>query len=122
MALTISLFDNQFFNTTNTMAFTFTDENLNGIIAEGNAVVVDFWATWCGPCRAIAPIIEELAHDYEGRVLIGKCDVDECSDAAAEFGIRSIPTLLFFKDGKLVDRHVGGTTRDVLEAKVKALL
>lgn len=104
------------------MAKEFTDENLNQTIAAGAPVVVDFWATWCGPCRAIAPIVEQLAADYEGRVLIGKCDVDENSDAAAEYGIRSIPTLLFFKDGKLVDRHVGGTTRDVLEAKVKALL
>lgn len=104
------------------MAKEFTDENLNQTIAAGGPVVVDFWATWCGPCRALAPIVEQLAADYEGRVLIGKCDVDDNSDAAAEFGIRSIPTLLFFKDGKLVDRHVGGTTRDVLEAKVKALL
>ena len=104
------------------MAFTFNDENLKQAIASGKPVVVDFWATWCGPCRMIAPVVEALAADYEGRVLIGKYDVDEGADMAAEYGVRNIPTLLFFKDGNLVDRHVGSTTRDDLEGKIKALL
>lgn len=104
------------------MAITFNDENLKQAIESGKPVVVDFWATWCGPCRMIAPIVEELAAQYEGQVTIGKYDVDEGTDMAVEYGVRNIPTLLFFKDGKLVDRNVGSTTRDALEAKVKALL
>lgn len=105
------------------MAQIFTDENLPAIIQGGAPVVVDFWATWCGPCRMVAPIVEELAKEYEGRVNIGKYDVDEAGgDMAAEFGIRSIPTLLFFKGGQLVDRQVGATTRDALKAKIDALL
>ena len=104
------------------MAITFNDENLKQAIESGKPVVVDFWATWCGPCRMIAPIVEELAAQYEGQVTIGKYDVDECTDMAVEYGVRNIPTLLFFKDGQLVDRNVGSTTRDALEAKVKALL
>lgn len=104
------------------MAITFNDENLKQAIESGKPVVVDFWATWCGPCRMIAPIVEELAAQYEGQVTIGKYDVDEGTDMAVEYGVRNIPTLLFFKDGQLVDRNVGSTTRDALEAKVKALL
>ncbi len=104
------------------MEIVFNDENLKEIIASGKPVVVDFWATWCGPCRMIAPIVEELAAKYNGKVIIGKYDVDEGTDMAADFGVRNIPTLLFFKDGKLVDRNVGSTTREALEAKVKALL
>ena len=104
------------------MAITFNDENLKQAIESGKPVVVDFWATWCGPCRMIAPIVEELAAQYEGQVTIGKYDVDEGTDMAVEYGVRNIPTLLFFKDGKLVDRNVGSTTRDALEAIVKALL
>lgn len=104
------------------MEIVFNDENLKEIIASGKPVVVDFWATWCGPCRMIAPIVEELAAKYNGKVIIGKYDVDEGADMAADFGVRNIPTLLFFKDGKLVDRNVGSTTLEALEAKVKALL
>ena len=104
------------------MAFVFNDENLKQEIASGKPVVVDFWATWCGPCRMIAPIVEELAAQYDGQVLIGKYDVDDGADMAAEYGVRNIPTLLFFKDGQLVDRNVGSTTRETLEQKIKALL
>ena len=104
------------------MAFVFTDENLKQEIESGKPVVVDFWATWCGPCRSIAPIVEELAQAYDGRVLIGKYDVDEGTDMAAEFGVRNIPTLLFFKDGQLVDRMVGSTGRDALTEKIETLL
>ncbi|MBQ7690409.1 MAG: thioredoxin [Muribaculaceae bacterium] len=104
------------------MALTFNDESLKQAIASGKPVVVDFWATWCGPCRMIAPVVEALAADYEGRVLIGKYDVDEGTEMAAEYGVRNIPTLLFFKDGQLVQRHVGSTTRDTLEQIIKTLL
>ena len=104
------------------MAFVFTDENLKQEIESGKPVVVDFWATWCGPCRVIGPIVEDLAKDYEGRVVIGKYDVDEGGDMAAEYGVRNIPTLLFFKDGQLVDRNVGTASREMLAAKIDALL
>lgn len=85
-------------------------------------MVIDFWATWCGPCRMLAPVVEELEKEYEGRVKIGSCNVDENQDAAAKLGIRSIPTLLFFKDGKLVDRSVGVVPKSDLAQKIEALL
>ena len=89
------------------MALEITDNNYKEILAEGKPVVIDFWAPWCGPCKMVGPIIEELAAEYEGKVAIGKCDVDDNNDAATEFGIRSIPTVLFFKDGQLVDKKFG---------------
>lgn len=85
-------------------------------------LVVDFWATWCGPCRMIAPIIEELAKEYDGKINVGKCDVEECDDIAAEFGIRNIPTILFFKGGEVVDKLVGAASKSKIEDKFKALL
>ena len=80
------------------MALEITDNNFKEILAKGTPVVIDFWAPWCGPCKMVGPIIDELAKEYEGRVIMGKCDVDENSDLPAEFGIRNIPTVLFFKD------------------------
>lgn len=85
-------------------------------------LVVDFWATWCGPCRMVAPIIEELAKEYDGKINVGKCDVEECDDIAAEFGIRNIPTILFFKGGEIVDKMVGAASKSKIEEKFKALL
>lgn len=85
-------------------------------------LVVDFWATWCGPCRMIAPIIEELAKEYDGKINVGKCDVEECDDIAAEFGIRNIPTILFFKGGEIVDKMVGAASKSKIDEKFKALL
>ena len=84
--------------------------------------MVDLWATWCGPCKAIAPIIAELAKEYEGKIAVGKCDVEENDDIAMEFGVRNIPTILFFKGGKLVDKFVGAASKSVLDEKFKALL
>lgn len=104
------------------MAFVFTDDNVRQEIATGKPVVVDFWAEWCGPCKSIAPIVEELAEEYEDRVLIGKYDVDEGTDFLSDHNIRNIPTILFFKNGEMVERNVGSISKEKLEEKIKALL
>ena len=85
-------------------------------------VMVDFWATWCGPCRMIAPLVEELAAEYDGKVVIGKCNVDENQEVPMKYGIRNIPTLLFFKDGELVDRMVGAASKADIAKKLDSLL
>ena len=99
-----------------------TNENFETYRNGELPLVVDLWATWCGPCRMVAPIISELAQEYDGKVVIGKCDVEENDDVASEFGVRNIPTILFLKGGQLVDKFVGAATKGVLEEKVKALL
>ncbi len=104
------------------MALEINDGNINEIINGGKPVVVDFWAEWCGPCRMVGPIVEELAKEYEGKVIIGKMNVDENVDTPNTFGIRNIPTILFFKDGKVVDKQIGATQKSVLAAKLEALL
>lgn len=104
------------------MEKTVTDANFAEIINTDKLVMVDFWATWCGPCRALAPIVEELAAEYEGKAVIGKCNVDECQDIPMQFGIRSIPTLLFFKNGQLVDKLVGAMPKAQLAKKIDSLL
>ena len=105
------------------MAIEINDTNYKGLLESGKPVVIDFWATWCGPCRSIAPVIEGVATDYEDRAIIGKYNVDDGDELSAEFGIRNIPTLLFFdKSGQMVDKHVGTITRDALAAKIEALL
>lgn len=105
------------------MAREINDSNYKELLESGMPVVIDFWAPWCGPCRSIAPIVEELAAAYEGRAIIGKYNVDDDTDLGVEYGIRNIPTMLFFdKEGKMVDKHVGTITRDALAAKIDALL
>ncbi len=104
------------------MALEITDSNFQEILAEGKPVVMDFWAPWCGPCKMMGPIIDELATEYEGKVIIGKCDVDENGDVAAEYGIRNIPTVLFFKNGELVDKQVGSAPKSAYVAKIEAIL
>ena len=104
------------------MALNITDQNFEAIKAEGKPIVLDFWAPWCGPCKQVGPYIEELAEEFKDTVNIGKCDVDENSDLPGEFGVRNIPTILFIKDGEVVDKQVGATTKAALADKVKALL
>ena len=104
------------------MALEITDSNFQEILAEGKPVVMDFWAPWCGPCKMVGPIIDELATEYEGKVIIGKCDVEENGDVAAEYGIRNIPTVLFFKNGELVDKQVGSAPKSAYVAKIEAIL
>ncbi len=100
----------------------FNDESAREAIKSGNPVVIDFWATWCGPCIKLGPVIEELAQKYEGKATIGKFNVDEDGDLPTEFGIRNIPTVLFFKDGKLVDRSVGLVKLSDLEGHLNNIL
>ena len=85
-------------------------------------LVVDLWATWCGPCRMVGPIISELAEEYEGKLIVGKCDVEENAEIAEDFGVRNIPTILFFKGGQIVDKFVGAAPKDKLKEKFDALL
>lgn len=105
------------------MAFEFTDSNFgNTALAEDKVAVVDFWAEWCGPCKMIAPVIEELATDFEGKAVIGKLDVDSNPETSMKYGVRSIPTILFLKNGEVVDKHVGTATKQTLADKINALL
>ena len=104
------------------MEVTITNENFENLKNGEQPLVVDFWATWCGPCRMVGPVISELAGEYEGRINVGKCDVEENEDLAAEFGIRNIPTILFFKGGQLVDKIVGAQPKARLQEKFEALL
>ena len=99
-----------------------TSENFETLKNGSQPLVVDFWATWCGPCRMIAPIVEELAKEYDGKIAVGKCDVEENDELAAEYGIRNIPTILFFKEGKLVDKIVGAVSKPKLHEKFESLL
>lgn len=104
------------------MALEITDANFDQLVSEGKPVVIDFWAEWCGPCRLIGPIIEELATEYEGKVTIGKLDVDNNDDIVSKFGIRNIPTVLFIKNGEVVDKQVGAANKAAFVAKIEALL
>ncbi|MEE0989758.1 MAG: thioredoxin [Paludibacteraceae bacterium] len=104
------------------MAKEFTEANFEELLSSNKVVVADFWATWCGPCKAMGPSIDELAVQYEGQALIGKVDIEENDDLTVKYGIRSVPTTIFFKDGMMVDKLVGLQSKQVLEAKIKELL
>ena len=99
-----------------------TDSNYQEILGSGKPVLVDFWAEWCGPCKLIGPVVEDLAKDYEGRAVIGTVDVDNNPAVSAQYGIRSIPTLLFFKNGEIVDKQIGAVPKSVLSKKLEAQL
>ena len=104
------------------MALQITDANFEELVNSGKPMVLDFWAEWCGPCRMVGPIIDELATEYEGRVTIGKMDVDNNNDVVAQFCSRNIPTVLFFNDGKVVDTPVGAAPKTTFVSKIEALL
>lgn len=104
------------------MALAITDANFEELVNSGKPMILDFWAEWCGPCRMVGPIIDELAEMYTDRIIIGKMDVDSNDTVVGQFGIRNIPTVLFFKDGKVVDKVVGATSKDKFVEKADALL
>lgn len=103
-------------------AIEITDANFDDITNTEQPVLVDFWAEWCGPCKMIGPVVEELASDYEGKAVVGKVDVDANPNTSAKFGIRSIPTLLVLKNGKIVEKQVGAVPKSVLSQKLDAHL
>jgi thioredoxin 1 len=104
------------------MEVTITSENFESLKNGDKPLVVDFWATWCGPCRMLAPVISELAEEYNGRIVVGKCDVEENEEIAMEHNIRNIPTILFYKNGQVVDKIVGAQAKARIQEKFEALL
>jgi thioredoxin 1 len=104
------------------MALEFTDANFDElVIKSGKPVIVDLWAEWCGPCRMLTPIVEEMAKDYEGRAVVGKLNVDENPEVTAKYGVRNIPTVLFFKGGEVADKQVGAVPKSALVGKLEKL-
>jgi thioredoxin 1 len=105
------------------MALEVNDSNFEELVIKSDKpVVVDFWAEWCGPCRMIAPIVEELSAEYAGKAVVVKCDVDSSPGVASKYGIRNIPTILFFKDGKIADKQVGAVPKNIFVTKLNALV
>jgi thioredoxin 1 len=105
------------------MTLEITDDNFEELVLKADKpVLIDLWAEWCGPCRMVGPVVEELSNDYDGRAICGKIDVDSNPNVTVEYGVRNIPTLLFFKNGELVDKQVGAVPKAVLAAKLDALV
>ena len=104
------------------MELEITSQNFDEINQQGKPLLVDFWATWCGPCKRLGPIIEEIAAEYDGKAIIGKCDIEENDELTEQFGIMNVPTVVFLKDGKEVDRVVGLAMKNVYQDKLNALL
>jgi thioredoxin 1 len=103
------------------MALEITDANFEELVLKSDKpVLVDFWAEWCGPCRMVGPVVEELSKDYEGKAVVGKVNVDNNSGISAKYGIRNIPTILFFKNGEVVEKHVGVAAKNILADKLNA--
>ena len=99
-----------------------TTKNFGELTGSGKPLVIDFWAEWCTPCRAITPMMNEFAREYEGRVNVGKCNVEDNDDLAVKFKIRSVPTILFIRGGEVVDTVVGAVSRDIIQSKIKRLV
>lgn len=105
------------------MALELTDANFEELVLKSDKpAIVDLWAEWCGPCRMVGPLVEELSHEYDGRAVIGKLDVDNNPGITAKYGIRNIPTILFFKNGEIADKQVGAVPKSVLIGKLEKLL
>lgn len=104
------------------MEIEITTQNFDEVISQGKPVLMDFWATWCGPCKRLGPIIEELAAEYDGKAVVGKCDIEENDDLTEKFGIMNVPTVVFLKDGKEVDRVVGLAMKNIYQDKLNALI
>lgn len=104
------------------MALEIKDATIDEVLKSDKPVVIDFWAEWCGPCRMVGPIVDELATEYEGKVVVGKVDVDNNDEITSKYGIRNIPTILFIKNGEIVDKQVGAAQKSVLAEKIENLL
>ena len=104
------------------MAKVINDANIAEVLASGTPVVIDFWATWCGPCRVLGPTVEEVAEEYADKAIVAKCNVDDCEDISMKYGIRNIPTLVFIKNGEVVDRTVGVVSKQDIVSRIEKLL
>ena len=104
------------------MAKVINDANIAEVLASGKPVVIDFWATWCSPCRVLGPTVEEVAEEYADKAIVAKCNVDDCEDISMKYGIRNIPTLVFIKNGEVVDRTVGVVSKQDITSRIEKLL